>query len=148
MIILFFSLFLKDFLLFHLLLSSLLFSSLLSSLLFSSLFSCHLLLFSFFFFFFSLSSSLFSLCLLSLSSFSVFFLRVLVVCVSSRVSSCVFVCVVWCGVVCRVVWHAENPVCRLKNASVCRFKTSPCMPATRAHAFQHVRVVPVHTGTF
>ena len=55
----------------------------------------------------SLSSSLFSLCLLSLSSFSVFFLclcfRVLVVCVSS----CVFVwCgVVWCGVVwCGVVW--------------------------------------------
>ena len=97
-------------LLFHLL-----FSSLFSSLLFSSL--------------------LFSLCLLSLSSFSVFFLglclRVLVVCVSS----CVFVwcCVVWCGV-CRVVWHAENPVCRLKTLSVCRFKTSPCMPATRAHA--------------
>ena len=24
----------------------------------------------------------------------------------------------------------------------------PCMPATRAHVFQHVRVVPVHTGTF
>ena len=51
-------------------------------------------------FFFSLSSSLFSLCLLS---------PCVVVCVS--------VCVVWCGV-CRVVWHAEKPVCRLKNASV------------------------------
>ena len=57
----------------------------------------------------------------------------------------VFVCVVS---VCGVVWHAENPVCRLKTLSVCRFETSPCMPATRAHAFQHVRVVPVHTGTF
>ena len=38
-----------------------------------------------------------------------------------------------------MVWHAEND-------SVCTFKTSPCMLATRAHAFQHVRVVPVHTG--
>ena len=75
-----------------------------------------------------LSLSVFFLCLLSLSSFSV--------CWWCGVSSCV--CVVWCGVVCRVVWHAENPVCRLKNASVCRFKTSPCVPAPRAHAFQHV----------
>ena len=45
-------------------------------------------------------------------------------------------------------WHAENPVCRLKNASVCAFQTSPCMPAPRAHVVQHVRVVLVHTGTF
>ena len=30
---------------------------------------------------------------------------------------------------------------------VCHFWTSPCMPAKRAHVFQHVRVVPVHTGT-
>ena len=29
---------------------------------------------------------------------------------------------------------------------MCTFETSPCMLATRAHAFQHVRVVPVHTG--
>ena len=37
-----------------------------------------------------------------------------------------------------------------------RWKTSPCVrskrprvfPAPRAHVFQHVRVVPVHTGTF
>ena len=107
-----------DFLLFHLLFSSSLFSflSLFSPLFFSPLFS--------------FLSSLFSSLLFSLSSFSLC-LRVLVVCVSS----CVFVwcCVVWCGV-CRVVWHAENPVCRLKTLSVCRFKTSPCMPATRAHA--------------
>ena len=26
-------------------------------------------------------------------------------------------------------------------------KTSPCLPATRAHVFQHVRVVPAYTGT-
>ena len=30
---------------------------------------------------------------------------------------------------------------------VCPFNTSPCMPAPRAHVFQHVRVVPVHKGT-
>ena len=115
-----------------LLFSFLRFSYLLSSFLLSSLFS---LLFSL---------SVFFLCLLSLSSFSVS-VSVLVVCVSSYVF--VWCCVVWCGV-CRVVWHAENPVCRLKTLSVCRFKTSPCMPATRAHAFQHVGVVPVHTVTF
>ena len=44
--------------------------------------------------------------------------------------------IMWCG----GVWHAEKPVCCLK--------TLPCVPATRAHVFQHVRVVPVHTGTF
>ena len=31
---------------------------------------------------------------------------------------------------------------------VCPSKTSPCMPAPSAHVFQHVRVVPAHTGTF
>ena len=116
-------------------------SSLLSLSSFSSSFSSPLL-FSFLFFaslFFPsfLLSSLFSL--LSLSSFSVFFLRVLVVCVCRRVCLCG---VLWCGVVC-AVWCGT-----LKTLSVCRFKTSPCIPATRAHAFQHVGVVPVHTGTF
>ena len=62
-------------------------------------------------------------------------------CVCRRVWLCVFVwcCVVWCGV-CRVVWHAGNPVCFLKTLSVCGFKTSPCVPAPRAHE-THVRVV-------
>ena len=41
----------------------------------------------------------------------------------------------------------EGTVCTFKTLSVSRFQTSPCMPATRAHVFQHVRVVPVHTGT-
>ena len=81
------------------------------------------LLFSFLRYSFLLSSFLLSSVFSLLFSLSVFFLclclRVLVVCVSS----CVFVwCgVVWCGV-CRVVWHAENPVCRLETLSVCRFK--------------------------
>ena len=146
MIILFFGLFFFFMIVFFFISSSLLFSSLLSSLSsLLSLFSClvspltclffffsFLLLFSlllspsplfFFFFFFSLSSSLF----LSLS---------LSPCVGG-VCRRVCLCVVWCGV-CRVVWHAENPVCRLTTLSVCRFKTSTCMPATRAHAFQHV----------
>ena len=39
---------------------------------------------------------------------------------------------VWCGVVrcgaCRVVWHAENPVCRLK--------TPPCVHSKRPRARQ------------
>ena len=34
------------------------------------------------------------------------------------------------------------------KTSVCRFETSPCVPAPRAHVVTHVLVVPVHTGTF
>ena len=67
-----------------------------------------------------------------------------VVCVLRGVVWCGCVCVVWvCVCVCGVVsaWHAEK-------TSVCRFKTSPCVPAPRAHVVTHVRVVPVHTGTF
>ena len=48
---------------------------------------------------------------------------------------------VWCGVVCGEAWHA-------KKTSVCRFKTSPCVPAPRAHVLPHAGVVPVHTGRF
>ena len=40
-----------------------------------------------------------------------------------------------------------SPVCKLKTP-VRRFKTSPCVPAPRRHVVTHVRVVPVHTGTF
>ena len=40
------------------------------------------------------------------------------------------------------------PVCTFKNASVCTFKTSPCVPAPRPHVLPHAGVVPVHTGTF
>ena len=54
-------------------------------------------------------------------------------------------CGVWwcvvCGGVWCVVWHAEK-------TSVCRFKTSPCVPAPRPHVSKHAGVVPVHTGTF
>ena len=32
--------------------------------------------------------------------------------------------------------------------AVCPFKTCPCVPAPRRHVVTHVRVVPVHTGTF
>ena len=68
-------------------------------------------------------------------------LLVVVVCVW-----CVCVCVcVCCGTLKK---RGKKPVLGFKNTSVCTFKTSPCMPAPRAHVFQHVRVVPVHTGTF
>ena len=72
------------------------------------------------------------------------------VCVLVLVCVCVSVCVVWCGV-CRVVWHAENPRVPIQNASVCTFKTSPCMPATRRTCFStcargtHGDVLNVHT---
>ena len=36
----------------------------------------------------------------------------------------------------------------VQKNSVCRFKTSPCVPTPRPHVVTHVRVVPVHTGTF
>ena len=54
------------------------------------------------------------------------------VCVSVVVAVVVVVvcvCAVWCGTL---------------KTPVCRFTTSPCVPAPRAH----VRVVPVHTRTF
>ena len=38
-------------------------------------------------------------------------------------------------------------VCTFKNASVCTFKTSPCVPTPRPHVVTHAGVVPVHTGT-
>ena len=61
---------------------------------------------------------------------------------------CVFVCVCVCLCVLRHAEKVEKPVFGFKNASVCTFKTSPCMPAPRAHVLKHVRVVPVHTETF
>ena len=49
---------------------------------------------------------------------------------------------VWC------VGGGRKEVSTFKTPSVCRFKTSPCMPAPRAHVETHVRVVPACTGTF
>ena len=47
-----------------------------------------------------------------------------------------------------VLRHAEktlkNTYLASKKASVCTIKTSPCMPAPRAHVLKHVRVVLVH----
>ena len=92
-----------------------------------------------------LSCLVLSCLVLSCLSFSVFFLRVML-------------CVVLCGV-CRcgrgvclcVLRHAEKT---WKNrylaskAPPCIHSKSPCVPAPRAHVLKHVRVVPVHTGTF
>ena len=124
--------------------SSLFFASLFSSPL-SSLVLSLLLHVSFSFLFLLLFSLLlspsFSLFRL-LFSLSVFFLRVLVVCVCVGVVVCVVVCVCVCGV-CGVVWCAvwcgtlKTPVCRLKNASVCRFKTSRVC-RQHAHMLKHM----------
>ena len=54
---------------------------------------------------------------------------------------CVLCVFVVCGGVWCVVWYAEK-------TSVCRFKTSPCVPAPRPHVFTHAGVLSVHTGTF
>ena len=135
----------SSFLLFHLPVSSLLLSRLLFSCLVLSLFLCLFLCLSLF-----LSSFSVSLCLclcvsLSLSPCGVVVLCGVVwcvwcVCVLCCVVCCVVLCV--CGVVCGAAWHAE------KTSSVCRFKTSPCVPAPRAHVLPHAGVVPVHRGTF
>ena len=47
---------------------------------------------------------------------------------------------------CATTLHGFNK--HVQHASVCTFKTSPCLPATRTHVSQHVRVVPVHTEPF
>ena len=129
-----------DFLLFHLLFSSLFFSSLLiSPLFFSPLFFSSL---------FSFLSSPFSL----LFSLSVFFLCLQSLSLSPCVGGvCLVVCV--CVVLCRVVWHAENPVYRLKTLSVCRFKNVPvyagntrtCFSTCGRGAGTHGDVLNLHT---
>ena len=130
------------------------------SLLSSSVLS--LLLWSFLVYSFPFFSCLFLSCLVSLSLFlsvslcfclsvsvSVWWCVVCVlcgvlcrvVCVLCVVRVGVVVVVVVCGGVWCVVWHAEK-------TSVCRFKTSPCVPAPRPHVSKHAGVVAVHTGTF
>ena len=42
----------------------------------------------------------------------------------------------------------SRPRVLILNVSVCTFKTSPCMPAPRAHVFQHVGVVRYTRGRF
>ena len=112
---------------------------LLSRLLFSSL--------VFSFLFLSCLSFSVSLCLSLCFSLSLSVSVCLCLCVSLSLSPCGVVCCVLCCVVlcvcvvCGAAWHAEN-------ASVCRFKTSPCVPAPRAHVLSHAGVVPVHTGRF
>ena len=132
-----------------------LFFHFLSCLFFSGLFSSTLFL-SFLVFFLS--------CLVSLSLFLSVLSLFLSLCLCLRVVVC-GVCVVWCAVSCGlcavccacwcgccccvvlcggvwcVVWHAEK-------TSMCRFKTSPCVPAPRPHVSKHAGVVAVHTGTF
>ena len=56
---------------------------------------------------------------------------------------CVFV-----FVCCGTVKKRGKIVCGFTKVTVCTFKTSPCMPEPRAYVLKHVRVVPVHTGTF
>ena len=132
--------------------SSLLFSSLLLSLLLSCL-SSYMSLFIFLFLLsFSLLLLLFSCSSLFrlLFSLSVFF-SVCWWCVV--VSSCVCV---WCGVVCRVVWHAENPVCRLKNAlrvyiqnvPVYAGNTRTCFSACARGASTHGDVLNLRSEAF
>ena len=50
--------------------------------------------------------------------------------------------------VCVVCWGREEGVCTFITLPVCRFQTSPCMPAPRAHVETHVDVLPVHAETF
>ena len=88
---------------------------------------------------FSVSFSLFlclSFCLVFSSLLSLFhclrvllwwrwLLRCAVVC-----ARCCGVCCVRCGVWCVTL---KNTVCRFQHVPVCTFKTSPCVPAPRAH---------------
>ena len=101
---------------------------------------------------FSLSSFV-SLCLSSCVCLRVMLCCVGVMfCVHGVLLLCCGVCCVvvvvllWC-VVC-VVRHAEKnrrkTVCSSQHVTVCRFKTSPCVPATRSHALRHVDVTRRH----
>ena len=50
-----------------------------------------------------------------------------------------------CCVLCCCVKRCKTPVCGFKNASVCTFKKSPCVPAPRSHMFQHMCAWCQHT---
>ena len=160
--------------LFHLLLSSCLVSSLVLLLISSSLLF-HLLsslLFSLLSFLLCLSSFIFS-CLLVLYRLLLSFLvlslfhclRVMLCVVWCGVCRCgrgvvggrgvclVFVCVcvclcvfVCCGTLKKKTW--KNQYLASKSASVCTFKTSPCMPTPRAHVFYTCGHVAGTHGTF
>ena len=127
--------------------------SLLSSLVLSCLLPFRLL--------FSLCLISLCLCLLSLSlsprGVLVVLLWWVVVChvVLCCVVSCLvlLLCVwcVWCVrcVRCVVCETLKNPVCPLNTSPCVRSITSPCMPAPRAHVFQHVCAwCGYYTGTF
>ena len=73
-------------------------------------------------------------------------------CVLCVVCVRVGVCGVWCGT--QKKTHRVKRLCvyvqkrlhvYVQNASVCRFKTSQCCTAQRAHVLPHAGVVPVHT---
>ena len=59
-----------------------------------------------------------------------------------------------CGRACNGSQAIDERIVCLKNplstqhVRLCTFETSPCVPASRAHMFQHVRAVPAYTGTF
>ena len=65
---------------------------------------------------------------------------------------CVLVCVVVCVCVVVVLWRCglsiQNPCVLIQNVPVCTFKTPPCVPAPRAHVFQHALFLPAHTEAF
>ena len=99
---------------------------------------------------FSLLSSLFALLL---SFLLLFRLLCLSLSLSLSVSVCLclspWCCVLCCGVVCAVLWcgvkrwktpcvHSKHSRVYVQNIPVCTFKTSPCMPAQRAHMLKHV----------
>ena len=50
--------------------------------------------------------------------------------------------------VCGVLEEGGRACLRSKRPPCVDSKTSPCMPAPRAHVETHVRVVPACTGTF
>ena len=104
----------------------------------SLLFSCLLLS--------CLSSSVFSSLSLSLSSFSVS----VCLCLFLRVMLCVMLCVILCCVVvCRVWLAKKKKPCVHSTRLRVHVQNGPvCTGTTRTHVETHVRLVPVHTGTF
>ena len=67
-------------------------------------------------------------------------------------SRCVVSCVVVCVCVVVVLWRCgvsiQKPSVSIQSVPVCTFKTLPCVPAPRAHVFQHARVLKAHTEAF
>ena len=66
----------------------------------------------------------------------------------SACEPCIALLLSYVLVACGIKWSFLTPPCVHSKSPCVYVQNVPCIPAPHAHVFQHVRVVPVHTGRF